>query len=78
MACFCFQNPNDGYPMMLVERHGDGEPVVEVCDDLGPEWGPKDSTRKDAENMTRAVRGLELREAAKLLKREFGAADIFD
>jgi len=78
MACFCFQNPNDGYPMVLIERHGDSEPVVEPADVDACDPQPSENTLKDAKNMTRAVRGLKLRDAAKLLKREFGAADIFD
>lgn len=75
---YFFQNPNDGYPMVLVERHGDGEPVVECADVDACDPQPSANTLKDAKRMTAAVRGLDLRGAAKLLKTEFGARDIFD
>ena len=77
MSCFFFQNPNDGYPMVLREIHG-RSPIVE-CEYLGEDQDqPKDGTLKDAKDMTHAVRGLAIDDAAKLLKREFGAADILD
>lgn len=75
---YFFQNPNDGYPMILVERHGDGEPTVEPADVDVCDPQPSVQTLKDAREMTRAVRGLDLRGAAKLLKREYGARDISD
>lgn len=73
---YFFQNPDDGFPMVLFERHGDGEPTVEPCDVDTCDPQPSANTLKTAERMTRACRGLSLRAAAKLLKTEFGAADI--
>jgi len=73
---YFFQNPNDGYPMILVERHGDDEPIVEPADVDACDPQPSANTLKDAREMTRAVRGLNLRDAAKLLKREYNARDI--
>lgn len=75
---YFFQNPDDGYPMVLFERRGDGAPTVEPADVDACDPQPSTSTLKTAERMTRACRGLDLRGAAKLLKTEFGARDIFD
>lgn len=75
---YFFQNPDDGFPMVLVERYGDDEPIVECCEVDASDPQPSQNTLKDAARMTRAVRGLGLRAAAKLLKTEFGARDIFD
>ena len=75
---YFFQNPDDGYPMVLFERHGDGEPTVEPAEADACDPQPSVNTVKAAKRMTAACRGLNLKGAAKLLKAEFGARDIFD
>lgn len=74
---YFFQSPNDGHPMMLVERNG--KPTVEACDcdDRQSCTELECAAVMDARGLTDGVKGCaDLHSAARMLKRFFHCFDL--
>ena len=71
-----FQDPDTGYPLVLLKRDLLVHPVVSVGDADESMAELADSAANSAEHMSDMIRGLkitDLGEAARFLRRRFGA-----